>query len=47
LFIARGAETDGTNGAIGMLLMGLNIAPEFETNVFPVVEMFAGQQIAR
>jgi hypothetical protein len=35
LFIARGAETDGTNGVrqhvVGMLLMDLNIALKFES----------------
>ena len=50
LFIARWAQTDCANGprhhVIGVFLMHLDVHPEFESDVFVVVEMFASQEVA-
>jgi hypothetical protein len=51
LFIAGRTQANGTGSPgfhpVGVFLVGLDIATEFETNVFSIVQMFPGQKIAR
>ena len=51
LFIARRAEANSAGRVglhpVGVFLVGLDIATEFEANVFLIVQMFPGNEIAR
>ena len=51
LFIAGRAEANSAGSAglhpVGVFLVGLDIATEFEVNVLLIVQMFPGKKIAQ